>query len=118
MLDVIQGGRRDEPKPKAPDLGAALHPWINHAVAALVASLDDPDLRLGAIRIIFERCYGKPPQMIESSQGAQALTALHLLAARALSQAFQEQSVERSGPVFDARTPPKDLDDLSSPATE
>lgn len=118
MLRLVEERRHEPKKPKPPpDLGEMLHPYVPHAVAALIASLDDPDLRLGACRIILERVYGKAPQLIDATQGAQALTALHLLAARALSDAFAEQAMPAAGPIVDVR-PPANPGDLSAPALE
>jgi hypothetical protein len=78
----------------------------------------DPRVRFGAATALLDRGYGRPVQAIASSDNAESLTFLHLIAARAVSRQLADERpmINGNNPVtINGHAEPIDL---TSPALE
>jgi hypothetical protein len=86
----------------------------------LVAALQSPKERVPAAVAILNRGWGLPVQPVEG-EGAQSITFMHLIAARACSDRMAAERVAgNAGTTIDAEAEPQPLTiaDLTEPALE
>jgi hypothetical protein len=91
------------------------------AVATLVEALKDPRHKVAAAEALLDRGFGRPRQIVETTDGTSPLL-MHFWAATAVSKQLQAELQQRGGrPTIDGRAdavepPPADL--LSAPLPE
>ena len=88
-------GIRGRPKTEY-DIAAMARAHSPAAIAALVKALDDPKLKVNAAVALLDRGFGRPTQMITTSDGSNPVL-LHLLAAQAVSVQLAPDLERRRG---------------------
>ena len=101
-----QPGQSGNPRgrPRAPfDIAAMCREHAAEAVATLVEALKDPRHKVAAAEALLDRGFGKPRQVVETTDGASP-GALHFLAASLVSAELRAELGQRGGrPAIDGR---------------
>jgi hypothetical protein len=111
------GNPRGRPR-QAVDLSLMCREHAAEAVATLVEALKDPRHKVAAAEALLDRGFGRPRQVVETTDGASPLL-LHFLAATQVSTELRAELERRGRPTIEAdavEMPPEDL--LSAPLPE
>jgi hypothetical protein len=120
----VKGGPSGNPSGRAPalvDIAALAREHGPRCIDVAVALLDDPDprIRLATVTALLDRGFGKPMQTIGGGDDAAGITFLHLIAARASSDALNGRVIDSEHTVVDTdETMRPTSRNLMEPATE
>jgi hypothetical protein len=123
-LKPWQAGQSGNPngRPKAlVDIAALAREHGPRCIEVAVALLDDPDprIRLATVNALLDRGFGRPVQTIGGGDDAASITFLHLIAARASSDALNNRVIDSEHTVVDTDETMKPTSrNLMEPAVE